>query len=66
MKLKRLVADHGGKRFVIEEDNPEIGFYIYVYENGKCERDYLQDTLEKAKEFAYEDFSVPLNGWREE
>jgi hypothetical protein len=43
---------------------PLVGFYLYVFENGKCIRDYLQDTLELAIEFAWEDFSVPKDAWK--
>ena len=35
----------------IEHDSA-VGFYLYVFENGKCIRDYLQDTLEVAMECA--------------
>jgi hypothetical protein len=38
--------------------DPSIGFYIYLFEDGKCIRDYLQDTLELAMECAWEDFGV--------
>ncbi len=41
------------------------GYYLYVYEGNKepCIRDYLQDTLEVAKEQALEEFNIPLNAW---
>ncbi len=42
---------------------PSVGFYLYVFQNGKCIHDYLQDTLELAIEFAWEDFGVPKNAW---
>ncbi len=64
---RKFIANHGGRRFEIVEDLPEIGFYVYIYnENGENTHDYLQDTLEMAKEFAYEDFAVPLDSWHEE
>jgi hypothetical protein len=65
MKHKEYIAEFNGKKFIIEEDNPEVGFYLYVYEDEKCIRDYLQNTLEIAKRCAFEDYLVPLNIWRE-
>ena len=65
MKYKKYIAVHNSKEFIIEEDNPGIGFYLYVNENGVCVRDYLQNTLTIAKECALRDFSVPLNKWKE-
>ncbi len=58
----KFEAKYDNKRFVIEED-PGIGFYLYVYENESCMRDYLQDTLEIAKEIAEEEFGVPKAIW---
>jgi len=52
-----------GMVFRIEEDAPEVGAYLYVYENGQCVYDYLQDSIEMCKEFALEEFSVPLDSW---
>lgn len=43
--------------------DPNVGFYFYVFEDGKCIRDYLQDTLELAMECAWEDFGVPIDAW---
>lgn len=66
-------------KFAIE-DGGDVGFYLYVYQypelfeadirSGEygCRRhqqDHLQDTLEIAKEQAYEDFGVPLDSWVE-
>jgi hypothetical protein len=44
-------------KYEIEYD-PGAGFYLYVYENNKCIKDYLQDTLECAMEYAMEDYGV--------
>lgn len=41
------------------------GFYLYVFENGKCISDYLQDTLELAMDCAWEDFGVPKEAWEQ-
>lgn len=34
-------AIYGNRLFRIEEDIPEVGFYLYVYENNACIYDYL-------------------------
>ena len=65
MEYKKYLAIYNGKKFVIEEDNPDVGYYLYVYENDKCVKDYLQNSLAIAKECAYEDYSVPINIWKE-
>ncbi len=51
------------RNFEIKHD-PLVGFYLYVFENGKCIRDHLQDTLEIAIESAFEDYDVPKDAWR--
>ena len=42
-----------------------VGYYLYVYENGKDVYDGLQDTLQFAMEEAYERFNIPLDLWRQ-
>jgi hypothetical protein len=54
----------GNRIFKIEEDYPEVGVYLHVYENGQCIYDYLQDNIATCKEFAFEEFSVPIDSWR--
>jgi hypothetical protein len=49
--------------FEIKHD-PLVGYYLYVFENGKCVREYLQDTLELAIESAFDDYKVPKDIWR--
>lgn len=49
--------------FEIKHD-PLVGFYLYVFENGQCIRDHLQDTFEIAIESAFEDYGVPKDAWR--
>lgn len=49
--------------FEIKHD-PLVGFYLYVFEGGKCIRDHLQDTFEIAVESAMEDYDVPKDSWR--
>jgi hypothetical protein len=59
-----LEASHGGHRFVIEEDK-RAGFYVYAFDGQRCTHDYLQDTLEIAKQCAREEFGVPEDAWHE-
>jgi len=65
MNYKKYKAILENKEFLIEEDNQDVGFYLYVYENGKCIKDYLQDTLEIVKNIALENYNVPLDIWQE-
>ena len=60
-----IVAYWNSTRFSIEHDS-SIGWYLYVYQEGKCVRDYLQDSELKAKEQAAEDFDVDFSLWHEE
>jgi hypothetical protein len=53
----------GPRHFVIKYD-ANVGFYLYVFENNKCTRDYLQDSLEAAKSQAMEEFGVPTDSWK--
>lgn len=53
-----------GRRFVIEPD-AGVGYYVYVFDGARCTHDYLQDSLRQAKEFAFEEFGVPEDAWRE-
>lgn len=63
MKNIKLIANHNNTKFIIEQDNPDIGYYLYVWKNNQCIADHLQDTLEKAKEFAFEEYNVPFSEW---
>ena len=55
-------AEHDGRRFRIVHDAP-AGFYLYVYDGARCTHDYLQDTFDLAREFAYDEFGVPVERW---
>lgn len=62
---KILKAEHEGCKYRIEEDKPEVGWYVYRFdENGKCTHDYLQNTEKIAIEFAEERFGVPQEIWK--
>lgn len=43
--------------------DPEAGFYLYVFENGECVRDHLQDTLNITIDTALEHYGVPRDIW---
>lgn len=59
-----MEAIYENRNFRIEEFSPEYGFYIFVYENGECICDYVQDTVEICQEFALEEFNVPIESWK--
>lgn len=52
------------QHFEIEYD-PTVGFYLYVFKDGVCVADHLQDTLEIALEAALEDYDVPKEAWKQ-
>jgi hypothetical protein len=60
----KLIAQipKGQRRFVIEHDK-SVGYYLYVFEDERCVYDYLQDTLEIAREQASRQFNVPKDAW---
>jgi hypothetical protein len=60
-----LQAEHADRRFRIVHDTA-AGFYLYVYDGARCTHDYLQDTLDDAREFAREEFGVPVQSWSHE
>lgn len=43
-------------------ENPGL-FYLYIYENGRCIWDDLQDSLEITQNISFRDFGVPKNAW---
>jgi len=49
--------------FRIEEDHPEVGAYLYVIKDGKCVKDFLQDSIEVCKSLALEEYGISLNSW---
>lgn len=66
MKDKFIIYEsiQDSRIFKIEEDYPEVGVYLYVYENGRCTCDYLQDNIAMCKKFAFEEFNVPIDSWK--
>jgi len=59
-----LTARHNGNRFEIVADEPEVGVYLYVYDNDLCIRDVLQNDVETCIEIAFEDYGVPKDVWQ--
>jgi len=66
MEFKILKASCKNWEFKIEEDYPEVGVYLYVFKNGECIRDTLQNDVETCKEIAFEDYQLPFDAWEEE
>ncbi len=66
MKFRVLTAIHKDFSFKIEEDLPEVGAYLYIYQNDFCIKDYLQNDIDMCKAFAYEKYLVPLDAWKEQ
>ncbi len=64
MKFKILEIEYNGLIFKIEEDYPEVGVYLYIYKNGKCIKDYLQNDIKTCKEIAFEEYKVPIKNWK--
>lgn len=60
----KYIARQNKLRFEIEDDLPEVGWYLYVFDDSNtCIKDYLQDSKQSAMDFALEEFSVPINSW---
>lgn len=55
-------AELGSRRFEIKHD-PLVGYYLYIFENEKCVRDHLEDTLNMAIATAREDYNVSEEAW---
>ncbi len=63
MRFKKLMSRNDSKTFVIDEDLPEVGAYLYVYDGDDCIYDCLQDSIEICKSIALEEYNVPLDSW---
>lgn len=58
------IAHHAQHRYDIVPESG-VGFYVIRYADStdKSTHDYQQDTLKMAKEFAHEEFGVPIGSW---
>ena len=65
LKFKKFESEYNGLTFKIEEYLADVGSYLYVYKGEKCTHDYLQNTILDCKEFAFEEFKVPMDSWME-
>lgn len=62
MKLESVFGEF---QYIIEEDLPEIGAYLYCYKSGECISDYLQNSIEDCKDFAQQEFGIAISSWNE-
>mgnify|MGYP001799522492 FL=1 len=65
MEYRKFKAQHGEFTFLLEEDFPEVGVYMYISKAGRGFRDELQNNIDLCKEQAYEEYGVPLDAWEE-
>lgn len=64
--MKKFNSKYDNRTFIIDEDLPGVGFYVYAYDrDGKNIHDFLQDDLDMAKRCALDEFGVPLDSWTE-
>lgn len=63
--MEKIEIVYNNLRFEIENDLPEIGSYLYVYKDNECIGDYLQDNIDSCKQFALEEYGVPIELWLE-
>lgn len=60
----KLFSIKGEVLLVIEEDLPDVGAYLYVYNQRKeCTADYLQDDVNACKDMAYTLYGVTDEEW---
>lgn len=62
---KNLTAQFGNKTYVIKPSLPEIGVYLWIYEDSRDIADYLQNSVQDCIDFAFEEFGVPTELWQE-
>jgi hypothetical protein len=62
MDTVRLVAERGAERFEIVEGAGE-GFYVYRWVGERSTHDYLQSSVEIAKDCALAEWGVPRESW---
>lgn len=61
--MKTLEVTYSDYKFIIEEDLPEVGTYLYVFKDGKSVNDFLQKNVETRMELAYEKYNLPIKDW---
>jgi hypothetical protein len=45
------------------EHDPQVGYYLFIWKEGQCIRDELQDTLEIAMQSAEDSYGVARSAW---
>ena len=65
MEYRKFKAKHEEFTFLLEEDFPEVGVYMYISRAGRGFRDELQDSIDICKRRAYREYGVPLDAWEE-
>lgn len=63
MKFKTFEVVQGDTIYRIEEDYHKVGAYLYIIENNKCIKDYLQKNIEACKSLAFEEYGIPTEYW---
>lgn len=61
----KLISLNSEFEFIIEEDNPEVGCYLYVFKNNICIADILQNDIYTCKIIAYEEYGVAMDSWQQ-
>ena len=65
-KYRSFEYRNNDKYFEIQEDLPEVGWYLKVYDKDmNCISDHLQNEFEIIVDFAYEEYGIPKNKWIE-
>lgn len=64
-QFEKYVVKKKSESFFIEEDLPEVGWYLYrIDKNGKITNDYLQNSKKNAIKFAEKMFDVSPESWK--
>lgn len=62
---RKYIAIVGDSRYFIEEDRPEVGWYLHVYKDGLGVADHRQDSFEAVVAQAADEYGVPSESWEE-
>ena len=57
--------DRPERKYEIQPDKSDAGFYLYVWQDGRCIKDHLQDSLQAAIDQAATDYGVRPELWQE-
>jgi hypothetical protein len=62
---RKYIAIVGESRYFIEEERPEVGWYLHVYKNGSAVADHRQDSFVAVVAQAIEKYGVRSDAWEE-